>query len=1454
MPPREVAERAGRRGCATPTGIASVDVAGPGFLNITPRRRRAGRARRARSSRAGAAYGRIGRRWPARASTSSSSRPTRPGRCTSATPAGRRSATRSAASSSGRRRGDPRVLLQRPRRADGPVRRLAHGGARTAGRCPRTATTASTSTSSPQQIVAERPGVLEPARRRAARRRSARPATRCSSPQQQAGAATPSARTSTSGSPSATLHESGAVERGLARLREQGHVFEQDGAVWLRTTDFGDDKDRVLIKADGELDLLRRRHRLLPRQAGARLRPVHLPARRRPPRLRQPAAGGGRLRRRRPGRQHRGADRPAGQHRHGRRAGPAVQAGRQHRHARGPRRRGRRRRRPVLARAATRSTRRSTLDLDLLAARTQRQPGLLRAVRARPDRLGAAQRRRPRASTRRPTTFDPALLDHEREGDLLGAARRVPAGRRHAPPSCASRTGSRATSRTSPATYHRFYDACRVLPTGDEELDRRCTARGCGCARRPGRCSPTAWTCSASAHRSGCERMRAAPRRARCTADQLHAARCPPRPPRRRRCAGRLDPRGVAARRAARDDDGVLTVAGVDVRDLAAEHGTPLFVLDEADFRGRAAATFARRRSAAPTSTTRARRSCTPTVARWVAEEGLGLDVVHRRRARRRAARRLPGRADRAARQQQVDRPSSSRRAGRRRRPDRRRLVRGDRPARRRSPTSAGVVQPTCWCGSPSASRRTPTSSSPPRTRTRSSASRWPAARRPRRSRRVLALPIAASWSACTRTSARRSSTPPASRSPRTGSSGCWPQVRDEHGVELAELDLGGGLGIAYVAGDDPLDAGRDRRRGCAAIVARECARARAGRAAARGRAGPRDRRAAATSRSTRSAPSSTSSSTAGHRRTLRQRRRRHERQHPHRALRRRLHRARWRRATRTPRRCWPGSWQALRERRHRGPDAWLPADLAPGDLLAVAATGAYCRSMASNYNHRAAPAGGRGAATGEHAVLLRRETDRRPAAPRRRLTWTPRGRSARVAPRAVTEPDRTSRARGEPVMSAQPLRVALLGCGVVGSEVARLLRPRPTTWPPASARRSSSSASACATLDSSDRGPFDPRAAHRRPRRRSSPGRTSTSSSRSWAASSRPARCSCGACAAARASSPPTRRCSPRTAPSCTTPPTSRRRPLLRGRRRRRDPAAPPAARVAGRRQRAAGARHRQRHHQLHPHADGRDRRRLRRRAGRGAARSATPRPTRPPTSRATTPRPRPRSSPASPSTPGSRSTTSTARASPTVTAADVAAARAMGCVVKLLAICERVRRRARRRRARAPGDGPRTHPLAGVREAFNAVFVEAEAAGQLMFYGRGAGGAPTASAVLGDLVAVGAQPASPAAAARGSRRTPTCRCCPIGERRTRYYVAPRRRRPAGRAGRGRRRRSPTHGVSASRRCGRTGTATTPTLVVVTHRRRDAALAATVDEPARPRRRPCRSPASCGSRGNDRE
>ena len=91
-------------------------------------------------------------------------------------------------------------------------------------------------------------------------------------------------------------------------------------------------------------------------------------------------------------------------------------------------------------------------------------------------------------------------------------------------------------------------------------------------------------------------------------------------------------------------------------------------------------------------------------------------------------------------------------------------------------------------------------------------------------------------------------------------------------------------------------------------------------------------------------------------------------------------------------------------------------------------------------------------------------------------------------------------------------------------------------------------------------------------------------------------------------------------------------------------------------------------------------------------------------------------------------------------VSAADIRAARDMDAVVKLLAICERVESAGGEAVSVRvyPAMVPRSHPLASVREAFNAVFVEAEAAGELMFYGRGAGGDPTASAVLGDVVAV--------------------------------------------------------------------------------------------------------------------
>jgi homoserine dehydrogenase len=118
----------------------------------------------------------------------------------------------------------------------------------------------------------------------------------------------------------------------------------------------------------------------------------------------------------------------------------------------------------------------------------------------------------------------------------------------------------------------------------------------------------------------------------------------------------------------------------------------------------------------------------------------------------------------------------------------------------------------------------------------------------------------------------------------------------------------------------------------------------------------------------------------------------------------------------------------------------------------------------------------------------------------------------------------------------------------------------------------------------------------------------------------------------------------------------------------------------------------------------------------------------------------------------------------------ADIESARALGCVVKLLAICERSTAGVSVRVH--PAMIPRSHPLAGVREAYNAVFVQAESAGRLMFYGAGAGGAPTASAVLGDLVAVAR---NRLAGTRGPDATTYAGLpvLPMGETRTAYHVS---------------------------------------------------------------------------------
>jgi homoserine dehydrogenase len=177
-------------------------------------------------------------------------------------------------------------------------------------------------------------------------------------------------------------------------------------------------------------------------------------------------------------------------------------------------------------------------------------------------------------------------------------------------------------------------------------------------------------------------------------------------------------------------------------------------------------------------------------------------------------------------------------------------------------------------------------------------------------------------------------------------------------------------------------------------------------------------------------------------------------------------------------------------------------------------------------------------------------------------------------------------------------------------------------------------------------------------------------------------------------------------------------------------------------------------------------------------------------------------------------------------VSAADIASARTLGRIVKLLAICER------------SGDGvairvhpamiPRTHPLAAVGGPYNAVFVEAQSAGSLMFYGAGAGGTPTASAVLGDIVAVAR---NRLAGTRGPDLTTHADLpvLPMGDTLTRYHVSldvadkPGVLAPVAEA-------FARHGVSiqAVRQTSRGDDAL---LIIVTHEARDADLAATVSE-----------------------
>ena len=276
-----------------------------------------------------------------------------------------------------------------------------------------------------------------------------------------------------------TLHESGAVERAFEKLRAEGHVFESDGAVWLRTTEFGDDKDRVLVKADGELTYFASdtAYYVDKRSRGTDLCIYLLGADHHGyvNRLRAVAACAG--------------DDPdtnievlIGQLVKMIKGGEEVRLSKRAGH--------------IItiddlvdevgADAARYSLIRYpvdsplVLDIDLLLRRSNDNPvyyvqygsARIASVLRHAAELGIDWRNAP---------FDPALLDHERESALLGVLAEfsrvvASAAELREPHRIARYLESLATA------YHRFYDTCRVLPMGDAPVEPLHIARLWLCA------------------------------------------------------------------------------------------------------------------------------------------------------------------------------------------------------------------------------------------------------------------------------------------------------------------------------------------------------------------------------------------------------------------------------------------------------------------------------------------------------------------------------------------------------------------------------------------------------------------------------------------------------------------------------------------------------------------------------------------------------------------------------------------------------------------------------------------------------------------------------------------------------------------------------------------------------------------------------------------------------------
>ncbi len=268
-----------------------------------------------------------------------------------------------------------------------------------------------------------------------------------------------------------TLHESGAVEHALDKLRAQGHVFDADGAVWLRTTDFGDDRDRVLVRGSGEKTYfaadaayyVNKRERGFAKcfyLLGAdhhgyvgRLKALAACAGDDPDYSVEVLIG-----------QLVNLVKEGQPVRMSKRAGNIVtlddlvdavgtDAARY-----------------SLARSSTDSP--MTLDIDVITRRSNDNPVFY--VQYAHARIASLLRNAADLGATRGADFDPGLLTHDKENELLKALGEFPSVVATAAELREPHRVARYLE-TLAGTYHRFYDACRVLPQGDEpvtELNR----------------------------------------------------------------------------------------------------------------------------------------------------------------------------------------------------------------------------------------------------------------------------------------------------------------------------------------------------------------------------------------------------------------------------------------------------------------------------------------------------------------------------------------------------------------------------------------------------------------------------------------------------------------------------------------------------------------------------------------------------------------------------------------------------------------------------------------------------------------------------------------------------------------------------------------------------------------------------------------------------------------------